>query len=276
MAITAKDVQKLRTITGAGMMDCKKALQEADGDFDAATEILRKKGQKVAAKRADRETSEGDVFTWTSEDNSEAIVIALGCETEPVAVNDSFVGLGETILKAAIEHKPATKEELMAIEVEGETLEAKATELIGKIGEKVHVSGYVYTKAEKVAVYKHGRKVGVVVELEGAGDADVVEAGRSVGMQIAAMSPLAVNPDAVDSATIEKERAFGREKALEEGKPENIVDRIADGYVKKFLKDNTLTEQAFVKDPSVTVAQFLDNTQKGLKVVNFQRVATTA
>lgn len=274
MAITAKDVQKLRSMTGAGMMDCKKALQEAEEDFDRAVEILRKKGQKVAAKRADRETTEGDVFIWTSEDNSEAIAIALGCETEPVAVNDEFKTLGEKVLAAAVANKPATKEELVALEVEGITLEAAITELVGKIGEKIHVADYALVSGEAIAAYKHGRRIAVLVDLLNTNGAEVIAAGKDVAMQIAAMNPVAVAEADVDPTIIEKERKLGREKALEEGKPEKIVDRIADGYVKKFLKENTLLEQAFVKDSSVTVAGYLNSVEKGLTVKAFYRVST--
>ncbi|MEH0157779.1 translation elongation factor Ts [Limibacter armeniacum] len=276
MAISAQDVKKLRDMTGAGMMDCKKALAEAESDFDKAVEILRLKGQKVAAKRADRETTEGDVFVWSNDNDSESIAIALGCETEPVAVNDQFKTLGETILKAAVENKPATVEELIAIAVDGETLEAKITDLIGKIGEKIHVASYAHVTGEKVAAYKHGRKIAVLVELVNTDGADVVEAGRDVAMQVAAMNPVAVSEADVDPTVIAKEKEIGREKALQEGKPENIVDRIADGYVKKFLKENTLLEQSFVKDPSVSVAQYLNNTQKGMTVKAFHRVSTGA
>ncbi|MEO1052864.1 MAG: translation elongation factor Ts [Bacteroidota bacterium] len=272
--ITAKDVNKLRQMTGAGMMDCKKALVEADGDFDKAVEILRKKGQKVSASRADRDAKEGSVFTKTSEDGSEGILVALNCETDFVGKNDEFLGLGKAILDVAFTEKPADKEALLEAKIGDFTVAQKITELIGKIGEKIEVSEYVTVKGEAVVPYIHaGNKLGVLVALEGTNGVDVVEAGKNVGMQIAAMNPVAVDKDGVDASVVEKELEIGREQAIAEGKPENIVDKIAQGKLQKFYKENTLLQQAYVKDNGNSVSQYLNSVNKGLTVVDFKRVS---
>ena len=274
MAITAQDVNKLRQMTGAGMMDCKKALVESDGDFEKAIEILRKKGQKVSEKRAGRETKEGSVFIKSNDDNSLAVLVALGCETDFVAKNEDFQNLGKEILEAAFANKPAGIDELKAIKVGDLTIGEKVTELVGKIGEKIDILALENLEGEKVVTYIHaGSKLGVLVSLKGAGDDDVTAAGRDVAMQIAAMNPVAVDKDDVDSTTVEKELAIGREQALAEGKPENIVDKIAQGKLNKFFKENTLLNQSFVKDNSKTVAQYLDSVKKGLTVDKFKRIA---
>ncbi len=274
MAITAQDVNKLRQMTGAGMMDCKKALVESDGDFEKAIEILRKKGQKVSEKRAGRETKEGSVFIKSNDDNSLAVLVALGCETDFVAKNEDFQNLGKEILEAAFANKPAGIDELKAIKVGDLTIGEKVTELVGKIGEKIDILALENLEGEKVVTYIHaGSKLGVLVSLKGAGDDDVTAAGRDVAMQIAAMNPVAVDKDDVDSTTVEKELAIGREQALAEGKPENIVDKIAQGKLNKFFKENTLLNQLFVKDSSKTVAQYLDSVKKGLTVDKFKRIA---
>ena len=274
MAITAKDVNKLRQMTGAGMMDCKKALTEADGDFDKAIEILRKKGQKVSASRADRETTEGAVFVRTSEDNSTGVMIALNCETDFVAKNEEFQKLGEDIVAIAFEKKPANAEALYAEKLGDLTIQDKITELIGKIGEKIEISEYVSLSGEAVVPYIHaGSKLGVLVALTGANGTDVNEAGKDVGMQVAAMNPVAVDETGVDSGIIEKELEIGKEQARAEGKPENIIERIAEGKLKKYFKDNTLLHQPFVKDNSKSVASYLDGVTKGLTVKEFKRVS---
>ena len=274
MAITAQDVNKLRQMTGAGMMDCKKALVESDGDFEKAIEILRKKGQKVSEKRAGRETREGAVFIKSNDDDTVAVLIALGCETDFVAKNEDFQNLGKEILELAFENRPSSIDELKGLKAGDLTIGEKVTELVGKIGEKIDVLAMETLEGEKVVTYIHaGNKLGVLVSLKGAGDADVTAAGRDVAMQIAAMNPVAVDKDDVDSTTVEKELAIGREQALAEGKPEHIVDKIAQGKLNKFFKENTLLNQAFVKDSSKTVAQYLDSVKKGLTVDKFKRVA---
>ncbi|HNP95009.1 MAG TPA: translation elongation factor Ts [Cyclobacteriaceae bacterium] len=274
MAITAQDVNKLRTMTGAGMMDCKKALTEANGDFEKAIEILRKKGQKVSASRSDKEAKEGSVFVKTADNNKEAALIALNCETDFVAKNDEFQGLGEAIVNVAFTKKPATTEALLAEKLGDLTVQEKITELVGKIGEKIEISEYVQMTGEAVVPYIHaGSKLGVLVSLKGVNGKDVTEAGKDVGMQIAAMNPVAVDETSVDKNVIEKELEIAKAQIIAEGKPENMVEKIAEGKLKKFYKENTLVHQPFVKDNSKTVAQYLDGYSKGLAVADFRRVA---
>ncbi len=272
--ITAQDVNKLRTMTGAGMMDCKKALTEADGDFEKAVEILRKKGQKVSASRSDRDAKEGSIFIQSSADKKEAVLIALNCETDFVAKNDEFQNLGKLIAETAFTRKPSDKEALLNEKVGELTIGDKITELVGKIGEKLEISAFVHMKGEAVVPYIHsGSKLGVLVSLKGVNGKDVSDAGKDVGMQIAAMNPVAVDETNVDKTVIEKELEIAKAQILAEGKPANMIDKIAQGKLQKFFKDNTLVHQAFVKDSSKTVAQYLDSVSKGLAVAEFKRVA---
>jgi elongation factor Ts len=272
-AISAQDVNKLRQMTGAGMMDCKKALTEADGDFEKAIEILRKKGQKVSASRSDKEAKEGSVFVKVSDDKKEAVLIALNCETDFVAKNEEFQNLGKLIAETAFAKKPDSKEALLALPAGNVTINDKIIELIGKIGEKVEVSEFINMKGEAVVPYIHaGSKLGVLVSLKGVNGKDVTEAGKDVGMQIAAMNPVAVDEKSVDKTVIEKELEIAKAQILAEGKPANMVDKIAQGKLQKFFKDSTLLMQPFVKDNSKTVAQYLDTVSKGLTVAEFKRV----
>ena len=274
MAITASDVNKLRQMTGAGMMDCKKALTEANGDFDNAVDILRKQGQKISAKRADRDTSEGAVFIEIFNNDSEGVIIGLGCETDFVARNEEFQKLGNQIAKLAADKKPSSSDDLLKLETDGQALEAKITDFVGKMGEKISIVGYSHLSADKLAAYIHSNgKVGVLVAMENAGSADYESIGKDLGMQIAAMNPVAVDENGVDPKVTEREMAVGIERAREEGKPENILDRIAQGYVKKYLQENTLMNQAFVKDSKVTVAQYVKNEGKGMEIKAFERVS---
>ena len=276
MAITAQEVNKLRQMTGAGMMDCKKALTEAEGDFDKAVEILRKKGQKISASRSDRETSEGVVFIKSGDDQKEAVLISLNCETDFVAKNDDFLQVGEDILAVAFSERPASIAELKQLKVGTLTTEEKLSELVGKIGEKIEIGAYEVLAGELVVPYIHAnKKLGVLVALANTGGQGE-EAGKDVAMQIAAMNPTALDEDSVDQATIDSELRIGREQAEAEGKPENILDKIAQGRLKKFFKDNTLVNQAFVKDSSMTVSQYLDSVNKGMKVTEFKRVSVDA
>ena len=229
-AISAQDVNKLRQMTGAGMMDCKKALTEADGDFEKAIEILRKKGQKVSASRSDRDAKEGSVFIKVSDDKKEAVLIALNCETDFVAKNEEFQALGKLIADTAYANKPADKEALLNLKAGALTLNDKIVELVGKIGEKIEVSEYIHMKGETVVPYIHaGSKLGVLVSLKGINGKDVTEAGKDVGMQIAAMNPVAVDEKSVDRTLIEKELEIAKAQILAEGKPENMVEKIAQG-----------------------------------------------
>lgn len=274
MAISAQDVNKLRQETGAGMMDCKKALTEANGDFEAAKDILRKQGQKIASKRADNATSEGIVLTQVSADGSNGKLIALACETEPVSKVADFQNLAKAALEAAVSTNASTKEELLAApQADGRSLQEHITDLMGKIGEKIDIVAYESLTSEQVVAYNHSNgKLGVLVALKNVNGADVQEVGKDVAMQIAAMRPLAVDKDGVDAATIEREIEIGKEQARAEGKPEEMLEKIALGKLNKFYKDNTLLNQEFVKDPSMTIAKLLDSKQKGMTVSEFKRV----
>lgn len=274
MAITAQDVNKLRQMTGAGMMDCKKALTEAEGDFDKAVELLRKKGQKVSASRADRETSEGVVFAKTNDAGSEGALIAFTCETDFVAKNDEFMQLGNQIAELAFAEKPASIEALSGMSLGDLTVGEKIVELTGKIGEKLEVKAIEVVSGEAVVPYIHSNgKLGVMVSLANTSGTSAEEAGKDVAMQIAAMNPVAVDKDGVDPAVVEKEIEIGKEQARAEGKPENIIEKIAMGKLNKFYKENTLLSQAFVKDSSQSVAQYLDSVSKGMTVAEFKRVS---
>ena len=274
MVITAQDVNKLRKMTGAGMMDCKKALTESEGDFEKAIDILRKKGQKVSASRADREASEGSVFVKTNDDRTEAVLIALNCETDFVAKNEGYQNLGKEILEAAFVNKPTNIEELLAISLGEFTVAEKITDMVGKIGEKLEISSYVHLTAEQVVAYIHaGSKLGVLVGLSNINGTDQTQAGRDVAMQIAAMNPLALSKDDVAQDVIDRELEIGREQVKAEGKPEHMLDKIAQGKLNKFFAENTLLSQKFVKDNSVTIEKYLDGVSKGLTVSKFKRVS---
>lgn len=274
MAITAQDVNKLRQMTGAGMMDCKKALTEANGDMEAAVDILRKAGQKIASKRADNATSEGIVLTQVNADGTTGKVVALACETEPVSKVEDFKNLAKAVLDAAVSSNAATKEDLLATaQADGRSLQDHITDLMGKIGEKIDVVSYETVTADQVVAYNHSNgKLGVLVGLKNVNGTDVQEVGKDVAMQIAAMKPIAVDKDGVDSATIAREIEIGKEQARAEGKPEEMLEKIAQGKLNKFYKDSTLLNQEFVKDPSMTIAKLLDSKSKGLTVSEFKRI----
>lgn len=274
MAITAQEVNKLRQMTGSGMMDCKKALTEADGDFEKAVDILRKKGQKVSASRADRETKEGVVVTRVSENGTTGTLLSLTCETDFVAKNEEFGAFANTLLDMAVSNNCATVEEIHALPFADITVAEKIIEMTGKIGEKIEISHYVVIKAEAVVPYIHSNgKLGVLVGLVNASGSDVEEAGKDVAMQIAAMNPVAVDKDGVDATTIEREIEIGKDQARQEGKPEEMLEKIALGKLQKFYKENTLLSQVFVKDNSKTIAQYLDGVSKGLTVSAFKRIS---
>lgn len=270
--ISASDVNKLRQQTGAGMMDCKKALTEANGDFEAAIDYLRKKGAKVAASRQDRESNEGVVIAKTTADGKRGIVIELNCETDFVAKNADFVAFANSIADLAIEKNPSSLEELTSLELNGSKLADQIIDQTGKIGEKIGVSKFETVSGEKVIAYIHGNyRLGVLVALS-ADAAGVEEAGKDVAMQIAAMNPVAIDKGDVDSRTIEREMEIAKEQIRAEGKPEEMVEKIAAGKLNKFYKDSTLLNQEFVKDSSKNIAQFLDSVSKGLTVTAFKRV----
>ena len=278
MAITAQDVNKLRQMTGAGMMDCKKALQEADGDFEQAVDILRKQGQKVAAKRADNEVAEGTVLVAISADGTNGKLIAFACETEPVSNVEDFKNLAQSILDKAVADDIQDKETLLASTLaDGRPVSENIIDLVGKLGEKLVIAAYENVTADKVVSYIHSNgKLGVLVAFEGVNGTDVSELGKDVAMQIAAMKPVALDKDGVDSATVEREIEVGKEQARAEGKPEAMLEKIAQGKLQKFYKDNTLLNQEFVKDSSLTIRQLVEKTAKGLTVKSFKRVAIGA
>lgn len=270
--ISAADVNKLRQQTGAGMMDCKKALTESNGDFEAAIDYLRKKGAKVAASRQDRESNEGVVIAKTTADAKRGLIIELNCETDFVAKNENFVGFANSIIDLAVVNNPASLEDLLALDLNGVPVSEAIVEQIGKIGEKIGVSKYEVVTGEKVIAYIHGNyRLGVLVALS-ADSAGANDAGKDVAMQIAAMNPVALDKGDVDSKTIERELEIAKEQIRAEGKPEEMIEKIAAGKLNKFYKDSTLLNQEFVKDSSKTVAQFLNDVDKGLTVTAFKRV----
>ncbi|WCT12719.1 translation elongation factor Ts [Mucilaginibacter jinjuensis] len=278
--ISAADVNKLRQQTGAGMMDCKKALTETNGDFEAAIDYLRKKGAKVAASRSDRESNEGVVIARTSEDGKNGVIIVLACETDFVAKNAEFIAFANAVANIAVQNLPTTVEELGQLEIDTETGRVKIADALldmtGKIGERIVISTYEVLIGEKVVPYIHGNfRLGVLVALN-ANPAGVDEAGKDVAMQIAAMNPVAVDKDGVDSSVIERELEIAREQIRAEGKPEEMVEKISAGKLNKFYKDSTLLNQEFVKDPSKNIAQFLNGVEKGLTVTAFKRVVLGA
>jgi elongation factor Ts len=266
--IKAADVAKLRKSTGAGMMDCKKALQEANGDFEKAVDLIRQKGQAIANKRADREASEGNVQAKVS--GNYGALISLNCETDFVAKNEDFIKFATSILDKAIAERPADLDALKALTIDGKTIADLIVEKSGTIGEKLDLSYFGSIEAEKVQAYNHmGNNLATLV---GFNKANVEEqVAKDIAMQIAAMAPISVDEEGVPAEVIAREKEIGRAKALDEGKPENIVDRIAEGMVKKFLKENTLLNQEFTKDNKKTVGQYLSEADKDLKVTGFKR-----
>ncbi len=268
MAISAQDVKKLRDATDVGMMDCKKALVEADGDFDKAIEILRMKGQKVAKGRADRDASEGAIVTATTADGQTAVIAEVNSETDFVARNEQFTTFAQKVADALLAARPADVETAKStVQVDGQSLGEALIQMTGKIGEKIDVRRFEVLEATdggKVIDYIHpGAKLGVLVEMTGDGDLD--DAGRDVAMQAAAMNPIAATRADVPQDVQDKEREIGREQARAEGKPEQILDKIAEGKLNRYFKDNVLVEQPFVKDSSLTVQQMLDKSSASLK-----------
>ncbi|GEN73450.1 MULTISPECIES: translation elongation factor Ts [Chryseobacterium] len=267
----AADVAKLRNQTGAGMMDCKKALVEAEGDFEKAVDILRKKGQKVAANRADRESSEGAVIARVNEDNTLGVIISLNCETDFVAKNEAFIELAYELAEMAI--FAATKEELLATDFHGLTVADKLIEQTGVIGEKIEIGAFERIEGPYLGAYIHaGNKIAAITALSAKVDgAD--EVAKAVSMQAAAMNPIALDETRVSQETIDKELEIERHKLTEEGKPANIIDNILKGKMQRFYKDNTLVHQDFIKDSSISVADYVKSVNADLKVTGFVRVS---
>jgi elongation factor Ts len=269
--ITAADVNKLRTITGAGMMDCKKALVESDGDFDLAIENLRKKGQKVAANRSDRESTEGAAIAVVSADKTSGVVITLNCETDFVGKNEGFVKLATDLANQALNY--ATKEEFLASDFNGISVAEKLIEQTGVIGEKIEINSFEKLEGAFVGSYIHaGNKIATLVSLS-ANIAGSEEASRNVAMQAAAMNPIALNEAGVDASIIDKEIEIAKDQLRQEGKPEAMLDNIAKGKIQRFYKDNTLVNQDYIKDSSMSVANYIKSVDANLVVTGFKRAA---
>ena len=272
--ISAKDVNELRKKTGSGMMDCKKALVEAEGDFKKAIDVLRKKGQKVSAARSNRETSEGLVLCKLNSDESQASILSFTCETDFVAKNEDFQSLAQDIMEVAFENNLESIDEVLASEINGSTIEQLILEMVGKIGEKIEISDFQIMSGEKIVPYIHaGSKLGVLVSLNNTTNTDYVTAGKDIAMQIAAMNPIALDRDQVDQSVVEKEIEIGKEQARKEGKPEQIIEKIAQGKLQKFFKENTLLSQSFVKDNSLTIKSYLATFSQKLSIESFIRIS---
>lgn len=269
MEINAKDVMKLRAQTGAGMMDCKKALAEAEGNFEVAIDVLRKQGQKLANKRADRETTEGFVLAKTSADNKKAFIISLNCETDFVAKNESFGKLVERFAELALANNSQTVEEVKALKFDDITIGEKVIEQTGVIGEKLEICCFEAISGEQVYAYNHpGNRTAAILAVNTAVDAEVV---KNVAMQIAAMNPVSIDKADCPQAVIEKEIEIAKDLLRQEGKPEDMIEKIAQGKLQRFFKDSTLLNQDFIKDNKTTVGQYLKSTNKDLTVTAFRR-----
>ena len=274
ITISAAEVNKLRQQTGAGMMDCRKALMESNGDFENAIDYLRKKGQKVAANRSDRDAKEGVVIAKANADNTYGIVLNLSSETDFVAKNQEFVDFAMNVAEIALQTKVTTVEDLKAAKMENATVGEKLMEMVAKIGEKIDVARFEQVTAAAVVPYIHsGYRIGVLVGMNQAATEGIIAAGKDVAMQIAAMNPLAVDSDSVSAETIAREKAIAIEQIIAEGKAADMAEKIAAGKLNKFFKDNTLLPQAFVKDNGKTVGEYLTSVAKGLTVTSFKRIA---
>ena len=273
MNITAADVNKLRQMSGAGMMDCKKALQETEGDFDKAIDYLRKKGQKVAGKRADRDANQGFVVAKTSDDNTYGAVIMVNCETDFVGKTEEFVKFSKDLLDLGVAKRLHSVTELMPLSLGTTTVEQKLDELLGKTGEKIQIAHYEVIEAPVVFPYNHfGNRLATVIGLSKKDSKNVMEIGHELAMQFAAMSPVAVDKDNVTQEVIDKEFEIGKDMARQEGKPEEMVEKIAQGKLQKFFKEMTLLNQDFIKDTKKTVRQYIADNDKDLVVIGFKRL----
>ncbi len=277
VTITAADVNKLRQQTGAGMMDCRKALTESNGDFEGAIDYLRKKGQKVAANRSDRDAKEGVVIAKANAENTYGVVLSLSSETDFVAKNEDFIAFAQQLADIALATKITSVDELKACAMDTATVGEKLMEVVAKIGEKIDISRFETVTADAVIPYIHqGYRIGVLVGLNQASSEAIILAGRDVAMQIAAMKPLAVDAESVPEEMIAREKAIAVEQIMAEGKPADMAEKIAAGKLNKFFKENTLLPQAFVKDSGITVADYLNSVAKGLTVTTFKRLAVGA
>lgn len=269
--ITAAEVNNLRKSTGAGMMDCKKALVESEGDFEKAIEILRKKGQKVAANRADRDSSEGAAIARVNDDATRGVIISLNCETDFVAKNEAFIQLASDLADLAL--TTSSKDELLAADYKGISVQDKLTEQTGVIGEKIEIGAYKTLEAPFVGSYIHaGNKIAVLTGLSKKVDG-AEEVAKNVSMQAAAMNPVALNEEGVDQSIIDKEIEIAKDQLRQEGKPEAMLDNIAKGKLNRFFKDNTLINQDYIKDNKMSVTDYVKTLDKDLEVIGFERVA---
>ena len=273
MKISASQVNDLRKQTGAGMMDCKNALVESNGNFENAIDILRKKGQKVAAKRADRDASEGCVLSTTNDSNTKAFTLSLNCETDFVAKNQSFIDLTKSILDKIVKNSPNNLNELLNIQIDGLTLKEKLTEQTGVIGEKIEVGDFKFLEANYVSSYVHpGNRLATIVGFNILpSNPEIV--GKDIAMQVAAMNPLSVDKDGIDKTIISRELEIAKDQIRQEGKPENMIDKIANGKLNKFYKENSLLSQSFIKDNKISVLKYLESIDKNLIVTSFHRVS---
>ncbi|MEI6434973.1 MAG: translation elongation factor Ts [Bacteroidota bacterium] len=273
MNITAADVNKLRQMSGAGMMDCKKALQETEGDFDKAIDYLRKKGQKVAGKRADRDANQGYVVAKTTDDKTYGAVIMVNCETDFVGKTEEFIKFSQDLLDLGIANKIQNVSELMPMSLGATTVNEKLDELLGKTGEKIQIAHYEVIEAPVVFAYNHfGNKLATVIGLSKKDATNVSEVGHELAMQVAAMSPVAVDKEFVPQVVIDREIEIGKDQARQEGKPEEMVEKIAVGKLTKFFREMTLLNQDFIKDTKKTVRQYIAEADKELTVTGFKRL----
>ncbi|OJU75173.1 MAG: translation elongation factor Ts [Bacteroidetes bacterium 47-18] len=274
IAISAADVNKLRQATGAGMMDCRKALAESNGDFEGAIDYLRKKGQKVAANRSDRDAKEGVAIAVATPDGTIGIALQISAETDFVSKNQEFIDFANEVAKIALENLPADIEALKALPMADATVGDKVLEMVAKIGEKIDIVALETVKADAVVPYIHGNyRIGVLVGLNQAQNDAVVSAGKDVAMQIAAMNPMGIDSSSIAPEVIEREKAIAIEQIVAEGKPADMAEKIAAGKLNKFFKDNTLLPQPFVKDGNQSVQDYLNSVAKGLTVTAFKRLA---
>ena len=271
--ISAADVNKLRQMTGAGMMDCKKALQETEGDFDKAIDYLRKKGQKVAEKRADRDANEGIVLAKTTEDHTYGAVVMLNCETDFVGKTEEFKQFGKDIIALGVHNRTRSVEELTKLKIGNITIEEKLNEMLGKTGEKIQIAHFEFIESPFVTAYNHhGNRLATILGLNKKEAKNVREIGHELAMQVAAMSPIAIDKDDVSPKAVEREIEIGKEQARQEGKPEEMLEKIATGKLTKFFKERTLLNQDFVRDSKKTVRQYLAENDKDLTVTGFKRL----
>ncbi len=277
VTVSAAEVNKLRQQTGAGMMDCRKALMESNGDFEGAIDYLRKKGQKVAANRSDREAKEGVVLAKANADNTYGVVVTLSSETDFVAKNGEFIEFAQKVADIALETKATTIDDLKAAKMDNVTVGERLLEMVAKIGEKIEISRFEQVAGTSVVPYIHsGYRIGVLVAMNQTANEGIITAGKDVAMQIAAMKPLGVDADSVSEETVAREKAIAIEQIMAEGKAADMAEKIAAGKLNKFFKENTLLPQAFVKDNSKTVAEYLTSVSAGLTVTSFKRAAVGA